>query len=84
LKSIVFNTDIFTEILTLKLKKKIIKTIKMMNIILRKVNLKKIQQIDRSRVIKTVDFNILGNRYKTDNVISIVNINNNLDKLLNK
>jgi len=56
----------------------------MMNIILRKVNLKKIQQIDRSRVIKTVDFNILGNRYKTDNVISIVNINNNLDKLLNK
>jgi len=82
LKSIIFNTDIFTEILTLKLKKRRIKTIKMMNIILRKVKLKRINQLNRSRVIKTVDWNIIENRYKTDNVISI--INNNIDEFLNK
>jgi hypothetical protein len=83
LKSIMFNTDIFTEILTLKLKKKRINTIRMMNIFLNKAKLKSIHRLDRGRIIKTVDQNIIANSYKTDNVVSIVN-NNNMDKFLNK
>lgn len=84
LKSIILNTDIFTEILTLKLKKKRIRTLKMMRIILGKVRLKKIyNKEERSRVIKSIDFNLFENQYKTHNIISIIN-NNNIDQILTK
>jgi hypothetical protein len=69
LKSIVLNADLFTEILTLKLKKKNFNVLKTMNIILRKVNLLKINKLkERSRIIKTINFNLLENKYKNPNL----------------
>jgi hypothetical protein len=84
LRSIVFNTDIFTEILKLKLKKRRINVIKVMNFILSKVNLPTVNRIkERASLTKIIDLNLLENKYNNLSLNSIVNNNNNnLDKVL--
>jgi len=83
LKSIVLNTDIFTDFLKYKLKKRRANVIRMMNYILTKVNLFKINSIrERGRLTKSVDFNLLENKYRILNLNAIVNNNNNLDNIL--
>jgi hypothetical protein len=83
MKSIILNSDLFTQILTLKLKNKNANIIKMMNIILNKAVLPKVNRIiEKSSVIKSIDLNLLENKYKNLNISSILE-NNSLSGLLN-
>jgi hypothetical protein len=81
-----FNSDLFTKILTQFLKDRNSNVIEMMNIILEKGALP-----ERNRIIKkshvrsnkkSVDFNLLENKFKSFNLTSIL-IDNNLSELLN-
>ena len=84
LKSIIFNSDLFTKVLTLKLKKKRAHVIRMMNYILNKAVLPKVNRtIEKGTLIKSIDFNLIENKYKNLNLKSIIK-GNNLDKLLNE
>jgi hypothetical protein len=84
LKSIILNSDLFTQILTLKLKNKKANVIKMMSIILNKAVLPKVNRItEKGTLTKSIDFNLIENKYKNLNLNSIL-IDNNLDKLLNE
>lgn len=82
LQSIVLNPDIFTELLRLKLRKRKIRNVtRMMYFILGKVKLPKVNRIiERGRLIKSINFNLLENKYKNININSI--INNNLDNII--
>jgi hypothetical protein len=82
MKSLIFNSDIFTKILTHKLWKKRIYTLKMMNFILNKAVLPKVNRIiEKSPMAKHVDFNLIENKYKNLHLISVLK-NNDLDILL--
>jgi hypothetical protein len=82
LRSIVFNSDIFTEILKLKLRKKRINVIKVMNFILSKVHLPKVNRIkEKASLTKIINFNLLENKYNNLSLNSILN-NNNLEYTL--
>jgi hypothetical protein len=75
LRSIVLNSDLFTYILTLKLKKTKTNIIRMMNIILNRAALPQVNRIlERSPLVKSVDFNLLENRYKNTNISSILGL----------
>ena len=74
LKSIAYNSDIFTEILTLKLKKEKSNAMHRINSLLSKVVLPEVNTIiERGRVEKQVDFNIIENKYKNYNINSVIN-----------
>lgn len=75
LKSLAYNTDIFTDILTKKLKKKNIRLVNKMNSILNRVNLPKVNQIiERSRHISKIkDIDLWENKYKDTRLTSILN-----------
>jgi hypothetical protein len=76
LKSIILNSDIFTKVLTLKLKSKKANPIRIMNFILNKAVLPKVNRIkEKSSIIKSVDFNLLENKYKNLNLNSIITKN---------
>lgn len=82
MKSIILNSDIFTKILAHKLWKKRIYTYRMMKYILNKAVLPKANRIiEKSRIIKTIDFNLIDNRYKNLHLTSILK-NNDLNVLL--
>lgn len=82
LKSLVFNSDIFTKLLTLKLRNKKIHVIRNMDFILNKAKLPKINRIkEKSFILKNINWNLLENKYKNLNLSSM--ITNNLDKWLN-
>ena len=86
LKSIVFNTDLFAKILTLKIKrkKKSARVLRWMKFALNKAKLPKVNRIiEKSTPVKTVDFNLLENKYKDLHLQSIIN-ENNLDEILNQ
>jgi hypothetical protein len=87
LKSIAYNGDIFTEILTSKVKKEKSSSIMRINTLLSKIVLPKVNTIiERGRLEKNVDLELIENRFKNLNVSSIMNNNkiykNNLNKLL--
>lgn len=88
LKNIVFNTDLFTEISTLKIKKRNAKVVRIMNIMLNKANLPYLNRIQETgRLDNNVSLNLVENKYKTLNIRNILSTNSsrlNLDKLLNK
>jgi hypothetical protein len=87
LKSIILNSDIFTRILTLKLKKRKAKIIRMMDFILNRAILPNVNKIwEKSLIPKSVDFYLLENKYLNINLNSILKRkeNNNLDEFLNK
>lgn len=89
MKSVVLNSDIFTKILSLKLKNKKASILRMMKIVLNKVVLPRVNRIlEKGWQVKSVDFNLLENKYKNMNLNSILASSNNeegdLDNLLNK
>jgi hypothetical protein len=87
LKSFILNSDIFSKILTLKIKKKKMRLLGLMNIILNRAVLPKANsRLEKraSRIEKTINFNLLENKYLNSNINSILKISNvNLDNLLN-
>jgi len=85
-KSITFNGDIFTEILTNKIKNKTKKNPSIpLNSILKKVRLPYLNSvIERGRLEKTVDLKLIDNKYKNLNVSSILHNNNSFNYSLNK
>lgn len=81
LKSVMFNSDLFTEILTYKLKNRRSSPLRLMNIFLNKAPLPDVNRIkERSRVIKSVDYDLIGNKLKNLNLYSITG--DNLENLL--
>jgi hypothetical protein len=89
IKSIAYNADIFTQILTTKVRKERANPIFHMNALLGKVKFPRISTIvERSKRIKNVDNQFLGNKYKNLNISSIINtesyFKDNLNILLNK
>jgi hypothetical protein len=84
MKSIILNSDLFTKIVTLKIKKRKSNILGIMDIILNKAVLPKVNKIkEKSLYLKKVDFNLINNMFKVLNISSILN-NNNLSELLNK
>lgn len=74
LKSIAYNSDIFTEILTLKLKKDQSNPMHRINSLLSKVVLPEVNTIiERGRIEKQVDYSLVGNKYRNLNINSIIN-----------
>jgi len=85
IKSVVFHSDFFTEILSRKFSKRIIKNpLHSMSVVLNKVFLPKSNRFIERSVVKN-KFNYLENKYKYLNISYILNnCNNNLSELLNK
>jgi hypothetical protein len=83
LQSIALSSDIFTEFSKLKLKKKRHKLLGAIHFILAKVKLPEVNTImEKGRLVKNIDFNLLENKYKNLNINSI--INNNFDNTFNE
>lgn len=73
LKSISYNSDIFTEILTLKLKKDKSSPMRRINSLLSKVVLSKVNTIiERGRIEKQVDFELIENKFQNLNINDIL------------
>ena len=69
LRSVAYNSDIFTEILTLKLRKNKSTPMGRMNSLLSRIHLPKVNNIiERGRLEKTVDFELINNKYKNLNI----------------
>jgi hypothetical protein len=82
LKSIVFNSDLFTKILTLKLKNRKADVIEMMDFILNSVVLPEVNlKTKKDTEFKNIDSNLIENKFKSLNLNSILK-DNNLDNLL--
>ena len=72
LKSVMFNSDLFTEILTYKLKNRRSQPHRLMNILLNKAPLPNVNRIkERSRIIKSVNFDLTSNKFKNLNLYSM-------------
>lgn len=83
LNSLIHNSDIFTKILSLKLKNRNINPLRTMKFIINKAILPKVNGIkEKSSLIKSVNYNLLENKYKNMNINYM--IKNNLDELLNE
>lgn len=83
LKSILLNSDIFTNILALRLRKNKTNVLRAMNIILNRTMLPKVNRIiERSRLVKNIDFGLIENKYKNLNLNFLLN-NYGLDYILN-
>jgi hypothetical protein len=75
LKSIMLNSEIFTNLFTLKILDKKAVILKMMRIMFNKVVLAKTNNvIEKSPVIKGVDFSLIENNFKSLNLSSILEI----------
>ena len=82
LKSIRLNPDIFTEYLRLKLRKNRRSVLRRMNYIVNNIKLPNVNtKIERARLPKSINFNLLENKYKNLNLNSILN-KNSLDQVL--
>ena len=99
MKSIIFNTDLFTKIAALKLKSRRSNLFGVIGGILNKAIIPKVNRIKEKGVFrKSVNFNLIENKYESMNISYILpsyrgsslyiegenNNNNNLDKLLNE
>jgi hypothetical protein len=87
MKALILNSDIFTKILTLKIKNKKAHIIRLMNFLLNKAVLPRVNRIlEKGSVKKSVDFNLLENKYLNTTLTSILTSNSEgtLDELLNK
>ena len=73
LKHISKNVDIFTEIFMLKVKKDGASPIRAMKSLLSKIKIKQVKNslLERGRVQKTVDYNLIGNKYR-NNTLSVI------------
>ena len=92
LKSFMLNTDIFTEILTLKIKRKRSAMLRLMKYFINKAfatrmakeNLITKKSSGRLGVAKNVDFNLLENKFQNLNLSYIINEGGNSDEVLNE
>jgi hypothetical protein len=85
LKSIAYNGDIFTQILTLKLKKPKSHPMRRINALLARVVLPEVNTIiERGRLKKEVDFELIDNKYRNLNINYIINNMDNYKDNLNK
>ena len=85
LKSMAHNVDIFTEILTSKIKKEKSSPIFSINALLSKIVLPEVNTIiERGRLERNVDLDLVDNKFINLNVSSIINKNNLLKDSLNK
>src|SRR5689334_5361556 len=84
LKSIAHNTDIFTQLLKKRLIPRNAKILRNMKFMLNKAKIPILNRIkEKSRVIKSLDMNLLENKYKNLNINSIIGLDtNNLDLIL--
>jgi len=83
LKSIAYNTDLFTQALAFKLKKTRMNHIKSMFSILNRAYLPKINTIKERTLVKGQNnVDLFLDKYKDLKIISNLNTNNNLDGLL--
>jgi len=84
IRSVVFHSDFFTNILLSKLKDRSANILRTMDTILNKVVLPKVNRIiEKSFHIKGIDFKLLENKYLNTKISSILS-DNNLSKFLNK
>lgn len=73
MKSIILNSDFFTKILSLKLKDRKANIIRLMNIILNKVKFPEVNKVkEKSLIIKSVNMDLIDNKYKNLNLNSIM------------
>lgn len=73
LKSFILNSDLFTQILTLKVQDQEANVVKMMKIILNRAELPNVNRvIEKSKPIKGINFNLLENKYKNLNLSNIL------------
>jgi hypothetical protein len=73
IKSVVFHSDFFTKILASKLTNRKLRILNTMDAILNKVVLPKVNRIkEKSKHIKTVDLNLLENKFLNLNISSIL------------
>lgn len=73
LKYVMFNSDIFTEILTSKLKNDKANPLKVMKTLLNKTKLPNVNIIkERTRIIKTVNFDLINNKFRDININNII------------
>ena len=94
LKSFMLNSDIFTEILTIKIKRKRSAMLRLMKFFINKAFATKMAKENmitkksngRLGIAKSVDFSLLENKFKNFNLSFIVNegTNSNFDEVLNK
>jgi hypothetical protein len=85
LQSIALNSDIFTEFVKQKLKRRDIQVGRVLNFILARVRLiKENSIIERARLIKNIDFNLLENKYKNINLNHIIGNHGNVNIFLKK
>lgn len=92
LKSFMLNSDIFTEILTIKIKRKRSAMLWLMKILINKAFTSKrgkenmITPKINGPIIKNVDFSLLENKFKNLNLSSIINqgASSNFDEVLNE
>lgn len=83
LKSIILNSDLFTKILSLKLKKDKSNVLRMMNIVLNKAVLPKVNRIkEKSKLVKNINFKLVENKYKNLSLNNI--IQENFEKIFNE
>ena len=76
LKSLVFNTDIFTKALALKLRKRKFFVMRGINSIINRAKFPKVNTIkERASLIKYKDLDLVHNKYKDSHLLS--NLNNN-------
>ena len=68
LKSIILNSDFFTKILSLKLKNRNANIIKLIRIILNKMKFKENTIKEKSRVTKTINMDLISNKYRNLNL----------------
>jgi len=89
IKSVVFHSDFFTKILASKLTNRKLRILNTMDAILNKVVLPKVNRIkEKSKHVKTVDLNLLENKFLNLNISSILGAalahsDHNLSELLN-
>jgi ribosomal VAR1-like protein len=94
LKSFMLNSDIFTEILTIKIKRKRAAMLRLMKFFINKAFATKMAKENmvtkksngRLGIAKSVDLSLLENKFQNFNLSSIVNegANSNFDEVLNK
>jgi hypothetical protein len=77
LRSMTYNADIITEIFKLKLRKQKINIHKVIAYIINKARLPNFNQTRKSKIINSINFNLLENKHEKLNISSILGNDNN-------
>jgi hypothetical protein len=83
LKSIAYHADIFTEILKMKIRKRNININKNIKYVIGKARLPRLDSTEKKIIIKSINFNLLENKYKNTQLNFLVKKKNLNDMLEN-